>query len=794
MVLSTALELDLPLTPPTQTGLTLLWLSGTQLPLEQLSLLHRPSLVSQRDQQEMELYVWKAEKHLNCVLGFLLTEPQTHNPAVEFYPVSNALKELNKEILVCVHASSDAILQSQMLWEKGVPGLCFSCCEFTENLTSGSSSTKEPTMEDFTALSPEHIENILTAQEKDSVPEVSIKGVKSILKKGVPSDQPAIPMNFDTSTCAVRKNKVNVVSQVHQSFMVLTNEKQIETSALLPAVSVSNSTAKETFLVCETTFLDLKDTSSHVTRPASCNQSQPSFCTSFGAERAKSAHLLLRNNKRSLLAEKDPDPLSTFMMLRSQQTSPDPVLPQPCPGYTEGPRVQQPTPAKPQSHHILGPHGWPMVRTGFVASHSAQVQETEAQPPSQALPGPPLIQDRQEGRVACVEATESVWRAYCELLAVAQPSLSRARELGLSCPAWGDFSSITPDQTRFVLRQQEKELCRHQGEVQRDKELLFNQTALIHVLVTFKDMMLQCDLITAVEYLTQAAIACSGQRLEQLVKRLQVVVYLSHRNQEPNPKLLELQEQLLSWLQSRHSSSDKVLILTTVDSDTTATIVQALNQATGEAATAIGPEEGQPKLNGATVTNSVCGVVCVVACGQHIGADFPWPSFSLVVEYDRPGHSPWGALCKEKNIHHLCLLTSLPRREVPSACLEESVPFVLLVTDGLLNSPLLLQTLETRHNISVLERSYSPALQLFGGTQHYVIVTVNESTAIVIQDQEELGHAGYSERFVMRLTALSLQYSRCWLILHCPDSKAGGSAHTQTDTQTDRQPYFFFII
>jgi hypothetical protein len=31
-----------------------------------------------------------------------------------------------------------------------------------------------------------------------------------------------------------------------------------------------------------------------------------------------------------------------------------------------------------------------------------------------------------------------------------------------------------------------------------DKELLFNQTALIHVLVTFKDMMLQCDLITAV--------------------------------------------------------------------------------------------------------------------------------------------------------------------------------------------------------------------------------------------------------------------------------------------------------
>lgn len=31
-----------------------------------------------------------------------------------------------------------------------------------------------------------------------------------------------------------------------------------------------------------------------------------------------------------------------------------------------------------------------------------------------------------------------------------------------------------------------------------DKELLFNQVALIHVLVTFKNTMLKCDLATAV--------------------------------------------------------------------------------------------------------------------------------------------------------------------------------------------------------------------------------------------------------------------------------------------------------
>ena len=42
MVHCTALELDLPLTPPTQASSTLLWLPGPQLPLEQLSPLHTP--------------------------------------------------------------------------------------------------------------------------------------------------------------------------------------------------------------------------------------------------------------------------------------------------------------------------------------------------------------------------------------------------------------------------------------------------------------------------------------------------------------------------------------------------------------------------------------------------------------------------------------------------------------------------------------------------------------------------------------------------------------------------------
>lgn len=53
------------------------------------------------------------------------------------------------------------------------------------------------------------------------------------------------------------------------------------------------------------------------------------------------------------------------------------------------------------------------------------------------------------------------------------------------------------------------------------------------------------------EYLTQAAEACAQQNLQQLLKRLQIILFLSNKNPETNFKLLELQHQLSTWLHSR---------------------------------------------------------------------------------------------------------------------------------------------------------------------------------------------------------------------------------------------------
>lgn len=64
-----------------------------------------------------------------------------------------------------------------------------------------------------------------------------------------------------------------------------------------------------------------------------------------------------------------------------------------------------------------------------------------------------------------------------------------------------------------------------------------------------------------------------------------------------------------------------------------------------------------------------------------------------------------------------------------------------------------------------------------------IINVIFNAGALFVQEQDELCRERAGEVMVMRLSALSLQYSCCWLILHCPDSQGGGLESTHTYTQ-----------
>ncbi|KAL1776499.1 hypothetical protein HispidOSU_009566 [Sigmodon hispidus] len=166
---------------------------------------------------------------------------------------------------------------------------------------------------------------------------------------------------------------------------------------------------------------------------------------------------------------------------------------------------------------------------------------------------------------------------------------------------------------------------------------------------------------------------------------------------------------------------------------------------------------------------------CVVVHNHSIGADFPWNSFSLVVEYNHVGHSCWAKHCQQLDIPFLAFKVVVPDTVLKrntlldkfgGFLLEIQIPYVFFASEGLLNTPEILRLLESDYDITLVERCCCESLKLFGSTEHYIVVTIDEHTAVVVQDLEELHYEKASDNIIMRLMALSFQYSCCWIILY----------------------------
>ncbi|XP_054895211.1 protein shortage in chiasmata 1 ortholog isoform X2 [Poeciliopsis prolifica] len=719
-------ELDFILSPIPKKNRTHIRLPRNYLQEEKLSPFTPTSLLSTRTKNEMNKTVWSSEKHLTSVLCFLLSEPALDEPASGFHPLREALGAIKLE----KQSFSSAVDKRELYLETGKPEIVLGKnLELIEMMTTEVPTTGQNEKEDFNRMMPEHEE------------------VEFLL------------VDFPNNANVVKQKKNPVGSS-----RISPNSWEQSTTSTSPETR-SEPAAGSSALV---------NVSSGV---AAWFRSSGSSGCSLPSESN------IGDNQKKHRPEKNPDPLSDFIMLRSQQ----PAAAGATTSISAVPEEEEVTHQTPEEQHHHHPEEMKTTdRKPAYVSLAAMGDAVREQNPAAVragrIDGRPVGDSdvKHHSRVIQVQPTESQRRAFYELLAVALPCLSSARQLGLHFPSWGDFSSLSPDQTHFLLKQQDRALSRTpagSSELVRDQEQLFNLAALVHVLVTFKELLLKCDLSIAVEYLAKAAETCEDHRLTQLRKRLQIILFLSHRKEEPDFKLLELQQLLAELLQMRKgsNSTEKILVILSVEShETSSKVISSLSKVTGAAVSSVCPDE--KKLNGASVVSRVSGSDCVLVFEQNIGPDFPWSCFSVLVEFDHPGPSRWTQICSDQSISRFSFITSLSDSDAEKICwrLEENVPFVLLVTEGLLNYPLLLQTLESSFSVTVIERSHSLTLQKLGGIHNYTVITVDESTAIVIQEQDELGQDRASERLVMRLSALSLQFSCCWLVLHCPDGRGGG--------------------
>ncbi|XP_037387464.1 protein shortage in chiasmata 1 ortholog isoform X2 [Pygocentrus nattereri] len=779
------METDLILSPPDRPVLPEPFLSASQLAAESLSPVCRQVLLSDGDREAMEKAVWMAEKHPQCVAEFLLAEPQISSPSVRSQSLPELLSLLEAERET---QSTDSLTNPQRLSTFTLLPQKPTQWSLTEPMTveqhTVADTGKDPA-EQFSLLSLIQIDELLKTSAERAVQDLPVsvregsvhskavltsvpsrveagKAVKFMLLEEAPQKQSTISESRETATEPAAANEFlpndtrsGVISSTPISTENLnhlsenTPKKEDSIHLKTDLNQLPHTPAERHGGIPSKTPLDPPD-DLEVAKVTPVEQKlEESLTSTASVSLAQSVRqggesepnpAALQSSWRSFSVSKpqeDLDPLSSFIMLRTVQRS----------------LVVQKPPQIPLNTAVADPAQKYMREPTPVLGVSEKAKN------SKASLG---ITEKAFSKTIYVQATENERFAYFELHALARPSLRRVRELDQNALRRKDFTSLTPEDTRFYLKQQEKLLSMSRG-----RECVYDDMALLHILVRVKELLLRCDLTTAIDYMEEAQSTCSMGGLKELLRRLQVLQYVTYRKeeQEPSPRVLHLQEQMSTYLQ--RNTSNTVLVVAATER-VRAELVTALSQVPGSCVSTVLPG-GLNKVDSRTVIDSLSCSRSVIVCRQQIGSDFPWQKFSVVLELDSLCHSTISSFCSQNNVNYICFCTATPKTEAavsPQAYLD-SVPFLVFVTEGLLKHSDLLHLLESTYNMTLLERSYSQSMQKLESPDRYDVITVDEKTAILLQDLEELQREKASNSVVIRLSALSLQFTRCWIILHC---------------------------
>nr|XP_009942703.1 PREDICTED: uncharacterized protein C9orf84 homolog [Opisthocomus hoazin] len=711
-------EMEVPLTPPCRQRRSWVNFPCTGLQEEPIPLSGNSILITEPSREYLECLVWQSEKYRDNMNSLLLVEHQTGKLVCQHH----SLTELKDLLLVEVEAPILSSLEEGWWLRLGLNLVSVETLEQLNMDDSNANSLFPMEVETFTRFTSHQLErcheekNSMTNQELPSAERHQLEKVINLHMSPQTQKQCFAPHISAPSSAKIHSMNASVEeltggsikkNKLEEAIYFLNQEKQTPKSS--ESVSCKDVSFKQ-------------DNSSS-------NQKPSSFALAAKWD----------NN--------DSD-LSNFITLRSKHT------------LTQ--REQRNDVDSPEK--VVQPEEQYMQvnKEDNSVCETVRIDEKE--------------QENEDSVTVNFQASESQCQAYCLLEEAATPVLKDLTHMHVLASVNWSFDSIKFDHTRFFLKQQEKVICDRfkEGKID-DKEItLFRHAALVHLLVTVRDLLLTCGLDTALGYLYKAKDIYKNileSCLNNIWRQLKIVQYSSQKKHETNPKITELQCQMLKWMQSYgEEQSVKILIITRMDSQREkAALIHTLSRVEGLKTMDLNSEKKGTSLGCKDIISTRYS--CVIVHNQQIGADFPWTHFSLVMEYDYSENSCWKNLCKNLNVTYMTFKTTLPEtiqmgNHCGSFLLEVQIPYVFLTTEGLLNMPDILQLLESKYSITFVERSSSYSLRLFGSTDRYVVLTIDECTAIFLQSMEELNYERSCDNVISKLMALSLQYTCCWIVFY----------------------------
>ncbi|KAM6036232.1 LOW QUALITY PROTEIN: protein shortage in chiasmata 1 ortholog [Theristicus caerulescens] len=712
-------KMEVPLTPPCRQQRSWVNFLCTGLQEEPIPLSGNSILITEPSREYLECLVWQSEKYRDNMNSLLLVEHQTIKPVYQHH----LLTELKEFLPVEVEAPMLSPLEGWWL-HLGLKPVSIETLEQLNMDASNANSLLPTEVETFTRFTSYQLKRWL--EEKNSMTN------QELLSAERHQSDKAIHLYMSPQT---QRQFFAVHMSAASSAKIHSTATSVEE---LTAGSIKKNKVEEAIY-----FLNQENKNSKSSESFSCKDVSSKQDNSSSSQNAASFALATKRDD-------DDSDLSNFITLRSKHT----LTQREEKNYVDSPeKVLQP---EEQHMHVH--------KEDSSVCETARTEEKE--------------QDNQDSITVNIQASESQCQAYCLLEEAATSVLKDLTHLGVLASVNWSFDSVKFDHTMFFLKQQEKVICDHfkEGKIDEKEIMLFRHAALVHLLVTVRDLLLTCDLDTALGYLSKAKDIYKNileSCLSNIWRQLKIVQYSSQKKHETNPKITELQCQMLNWIQSygkKHSV--KILIITRMDSEREkAALIRTLSRVEGLKTMDLNSEKKGTFLSCKDIISNLSRYSCVIVHNQQIGADFPWTHFSLVMEYDYSENSCWKNLCKNLNVTYMSFKTTLPETiQMGNLCgsflLEVQIPYVFLTTEGLLNMPDILQLLESKYNITFVERSSSYSLRLFGSADRCVVLTINECTAIFLQNMEELNYEKSCDNVISKLMALSLQYTCCWIVFY----------------------------
>ncbi|XP_040976587.1 protein shortage in chiasmata 1 ortholog [Aquila chrysaetos chrysaetos] len=708
-------KMEVPLTPPCRQQRSWVNFLCTGLQEEPIPLSDNSILITEPSREYLVSSVWQSEKYQDNMNSLLLVAPETVKLAYQ----RHSLTELKEVLQVEVEAPMLSSLEEGWWLHLGLNPVSIETLEQL-NMDASSANSLLPTeVETFTQFTSYQLEgwleekNSLTNQDLLSAEKhQSDKVINLYMSPQTQSQDFALHMSPASSAKIHNKN---------------TSVKELTRG------SIKKNKVEEAIY-----FLNQEEKTPKSSESISCKDVSSKQDNSSSGQKSASFALATKWYNDS--------DLSNFIMLRSKCT----LIQREEKNYVGSPeKVLQP-----EEQHM------------HVHKEDSSVCETVRKKEKES----------EDSVTVNIQASESQCQAYCLLEEAATPVLKDLTDLGILASVNWSFDSVKCDHTRFFLKQQEKVISDlfKEGKIDEKENMLFRHAALVHLLVTVRDLLLTCGLDTALGYLSEAKDIYKNileSCLNNIWRQLKIVQYSSQKKHETNPKITELQCQMLNWMQScGEKHSVKILVIIRMDSEREkAALIHTLSRVEGLKAVDLDSEKKGTILGYKDIISNRYS--CAIVHNQQIGADFPWTHFSLVMEYDYSENSCWKNMCKNLNVTYMTFKTILPetihmRNHSGSFLLEVQIPYVFLTTEDLLNMPDILQLLESKYSIAFVERSSSYSLRLFGSTDRYVVLTIDECTAIFLQSMEELNYEKSCDNVLSKLMALSLQYTCCWIVFY----------------------------